>query len=237
MKKNLVPSNPFTEVKAPSALPADRKAFLPADDARRLIAVAPPLWRTIIALARFAGMRCPSEVLMLKWSDVNFETGRMTIPSCKTEHIPGKEYRVAPIFADLRPYLDEAFELAAPGEEFVVGTEQGDAMRAAAQGPNGWMGCNLRTHLLRLIKRAGLKPWPRLFNTLRASAETDLMARFPINAVTEWIGHSATVALKHYARVPDELFSRAAGEGGAQSGARAAQNAARTGADRTGGVA
>ena len=53
-----------------------------------------------------------------------------------------------------------------------------------------------------------------------------------MNAVTEWLGHSAAVALKHYARVPEHLFARAEG-GGAESGARMAQKAAQTGADVT----
>src|SRR5207248_3733559 len=63
------------------------------------------------------GLRCPSEVLSLKWEHVNFGTARMTVPSCKTEHHPGKDYRTVPIFAELRPYLEEAFELAADGAE------------------------------------------------------------------------------------------------------------------------
>jgi hypothetical protein len=70
--------------------------------------------------------------------------------------------------------------------------------------------CNLRTEFLWLLRRAGLKPWPRAFHTLRASCETDLMEEFPMSAVTESLGHSAAVALKLYARVPDHLFERAA---------------------------
>lgn len=46
----------------------------------------------------------------------------------------------------------------------------------------------------------------------------------------EWLGHSATVALKHYTRIPDELFERAARKGGADSGALVAQKAAHTAA-------
>jgi integrase len=230
-KKKLIASNPFSETKPVSVLPAERKAYVSAGDTEKLLAVANPAWRTIIALARYAGLRSPSEVLMVKWSDVNFETNRMTVCSPKTERIPGKEYRVMPIFAALRPHLEDAFELAAPGEVFVVGGAQGDRYRATAQGPNGWVNCNLRTEFERLIRRAGLRQWPRLFHTLRASCETDLLEQFPISAVTEWLEHSAAVALKHYARVPDHLFERAA-RGGAESGARGAHFAAQTGADQ-----
>lgn len=182
------------------------------------------------AAGRCAGLRCPSEVFRLKWSDVNFAAGRMTIPNVKTAGQTGKEYRVCPLFAALRPHLEDAFELAEPGTVYVVRGAMADNIRAKMDGPNGSNDANTRTAFLKLIKRAGLLPWPRLFHTLRASCETDLLEKFPISAVTEWLGHSAAVALKHYTRVPDHLFERAAG-GGAESGARAAQIQAQTGAD------
>ncbi len=169
----------------------------------------------------------------MKWADVNFETNRMTVTSPKTERIPGKVYRVMPIFTALRPHLDEAFELAEPGEVHVVGGRQGEGYRAASYGPNGWMNTNLRTTFEKLIRRAGLNPWSRLFHTLRASCETDLLEHLPISAVTEWLGHSATIALKHYTRVPDHLFERAA-RGAAHSGAVAVQKAVQSGADTNG---
>jgi integrase len=184
VKKKLLTANPFGEVKTVSTLPADRKAYVPAADALRLMEFASPVWRTIIALSRFAGLRCPSEVLSLRWADVDLAGGRMTVPSPKTEAIPGKEYRPCPVFAALRPYLEEAAELAPAGTEYVVSGPLADKVRAASQGESGWVGVNLRTEFLRLIRRAGLTPWPRLFHTLRASCETDLLANFPNSAVT-----------------------------------------------------
>jgi hypothetical protein len=44
---------------------------------------------------------------------------------------------------------------------------------------------NLRTQFLKIIKRAGLKAWPRLFHNLRASRQTELMQRFPIYVFCE----------------------------------------------------
>lgn len=237
MKRRLIPANPFADLRTPASLPDDRKAYVTVADTERLLAVANPTWRTIIALCRFAGLRCPSEVFRLKWSDVNFATGRMTIPNVKTAGQTGKNYRVCPLFPPLRPHLEDAYEIAEPGTEYVVSGPMADNIRAKMDGPNGSNDANTRTTFLKLIKRAGLTPWPRLFHTLRASCETDLLERFPISAVTEWLGHSAAVALKHYTRVPDHLFALAAdgGEGGgAQSGALAAQNPAQSGADTNG---
>lgn len=64
--KKLVPTNLFGELKTADTLPVDRKAYVSASDTERLIGAANPTWRVIIALARYAGLRCPSEVLSLR---------------------------------------------------------------------------------------------------------------------------------------------------------------------------
>src|SRR5690606_8303678 len=68
---------------------------------------------------------------------------------------------------------------------------------------------NLRTHFKRIIERAGLTPWPKLFQNLRASRETELLASFPIHVVTAWLGNSPKVALEHYAIVRDDDYAKA----------------------------
>lgn len=73
-----------------------------------------------------------------------------------------------------------------------------DERRAIAHGTRGWAGVNLRTTFQKLIRRAGLKEWPRLVQNLRASCETDLMAEHPIHVVTAWIGNTPKIALEHY---------------------------------------
>ncbi len=125
---------------------------------------------------------------------------------------------MVPLFPELRPYLEAAWDEAPPRTTFVI-TRYRD--RSA----------NLRTQLLRIIERAGLKPWPRLFHNMRASRQTELTARFPLHVVCEWIGNSAPIADKHYLQVTDAHYADAASafttdQGGAKSGALAAQNQA-----------
>ncbi|MDA7914749.1 integrase, partial [bacterium] len=42
-------------------------------------------WRTILALARYGGLRCPSELVSLRWSDVDLPGGKMIVNATKTE--------------------------------------------------------------------------------------------------------------------------------------------------------
>jgi len=72
------------------------------EDIARIIEMAPDAeWRLIISLARFGGLRVPSEVLLLKWSDVDWERKRIRISWPKTEHHDGRENREIPIFPEL----------------------------------------------------------------------------------------------------------------------------------------
>ncbi len=109
------------------------------------------------------------------------------MPSPKTEHHEGKESRIIPIFPELRPHLEAVWEEAEPGTVHVI-----NRYRDARQ--------NLRTQLTRIIKRAGLEPWPKLFHNLRATRETELAQEYPIHVVCEWIGNTAAIAQKHYLR-------------------------------------
>lgn len=67
----------------------------------------------------------------------------------------------------------------------------------------------LRTRFERIIQRAGLNPWPRLFQNLRSSRETELAERYPIQVVVAWLGNSDPVAKKHYLQVTADHFGKA----------------------------
>ena len=113
-------------------------------------------WRTLVALSQYAGLRVPSEALLLRWQDINWESGRMLIHSPKTEHHPGHATRVVPIFTELRPYLEDAQELAPVGAEFVL-----QSLRKPGAATGDWRSVNFGTMFGKIIKRAGLVAWPR----------------------------------------------------------------------------
>lgn len=211
-KHKLIDENPFCEVKIPTANVAERQRFVDRDTVQKLLDRASPSWRTIIALSRFGGLRCPSEVLSLEWRHVDWDRRRITVPSPKTERYDGKASRVIPLFCDLMPYLMEAFRYRHPDQTHVIG---GDYLERANR-PTGWKSCNLRTALTRLIRQSKVPVWPRLFHNLRSSRETELLETFPLHVVAQWMGHDAKVSLKHYAQTTEQHFARAAG--GANSG-------------------
>jgi len=144
-----------------------RDHFVSRDDTAKLLDACPDSqWRLIVVLSRFSGLRCPSEHLALKWCDVNWGRDRIRISSPKTEHHAGGDSRTIPIFPELRPYLENAWDSAEPGTEFVI-THYRHA------------NANLRTQFQRIIRCAGFEPWPKHFQNLRASRATELAAEHP----------------------------------------------------------
>jgi hypothetical protein len=61
--------------------------------------------------------------------------------------------------------------------------------------------------------------WPDLYQTLRASCETEWASKFPQHAVSAWIGHSVDVSAKHYLRITDHLLDMASDKSATKSAA------------------
>ena len=70
-------------------------------------------------------------------------------------------------------------------------------------------GANLRTQFVRYIEAAGLKPWPKPWQNLRASRATELADQFPSHVCAAWLGHTEAIADEFYRQVTDEHFTRA----------------------------
>src|SRR4029078_2084152 len=160
--------------------------------------------RLLVALARFGGLRIPSEAFSLTWGDVDWERGRLSIPSPKTEH-SGKTHRVIPLVPLLCPHLEAAFAEADEETVYVFPEEY----RRRVQGERGWGGATLRTTFGEVIRRAGVEPWPRVWHSLRASCESDLAQSFPLAVGTKWLGNTPSVALRHYVDPTEAAFDLA----------------------------
>lgn len=202
VEANAIGKSPFAKVLAGSMANAERSVYIPAADVDKAIAMAPDAqWRLIIALSRYAGLRSPSEVLALRWADVDFVSGTLTVYSTKTAK-QGKAKRVVPILPELRPHLEDAFD---PESDRCISRYQTSNL-------------NLRKVFLEILTKAELKPWPRLFHNLRGSLQTDLADRFPSHVVTAWLGNSERVAQAHYLKVTAEHIATATQGVGQQVG-------------------
>ena len=58
----------------------------------------------------------------------------------------------------------------------------------------------------RIVRAAGLEPWPKLFQNLRATWATELAGTAPDHVAAAWLGHCEAIANKHYRQVTDEHF-------------------------------
>jgi integrase len=160
-----------------------------------IMAKADNRWKVIIGLCRYAGLRNPSETLSLKWS-----------------HIEGREIRECPIFPDVLKILEYAYELYLSRDNPSEYVCDADSYRAAAQTAEGWKNSNLRTQFLKLLKKAGVEPWPRVFHSMRASLQTEfeensLGTSFVVGWAIpkKWPKHTICLSLPNTSKRPPSL--------------------------------
>jgi len=188
-----ISSNPFESLKGGSESNRSRHFFISQAVATTVLDACPDNdWKLIFGLPRFAGLRCPTEVTRLKWSDIDWGAKRMRIDSSKT----GERY--CPIFPILATLLKAAMDDPFKDPVYCIQRYRGNV--------------NLGTTLKRYIVAAGVKPWPKTFVNLRSSCRTELQDRFPSHVVDNWLGQSTKVAEMHYLQVTVDHWHKAVTE-------------------------
>ena len=202
VNRKLLTENPFITVVAGRHSNPDKMYFVSAEEFQALIdACNSPKQRLIIALARYGGLRCPSELVGLKWSEVNWERNRFIVHAPKTEG-QGKATRTVPIFKELYPFFREAFEAAPEGVDRVY--------------PEFTAKKSLGAFIAKLATRAGVVLWVKPFQNMRSSRATELIEIYPAHVVNAWLGHTEAVAMAHYrqtGKAIDKFYEQAAGAG------------------------
>ncbi len=205
IKAKLIDANPFEGMPVTVTGSKDKARFITEAESQKILKACPDLqWRLIFSLCRYGGVRCPSEILALTWENVLWDSQRIIVTSPKTKRYKGHENRVIPMFPELAGVLNEAYEMAFDRLEDSSTVVSGPVVtryREATQ--------NLRTTFVKIIKRAGLIPWPKPFQNLRSTRETELMEIYPAHVVVSWIGHSEKVARQHYLQTTDAHFEKA----------------------------
>jgi integrase len=197
IKKRWITVNPFSAVKGRGESNRSRDYFVDRDLIDRILKAASDAeFRLILALCRFGGLRCPSEIVPLHWSAVNWTESRLTVASPKTEQHEDHESRIIPIFTEIRPYLDELWDQAPAGAELMFPNHQVS-------------GAALRKKLEKLCRSLGIPLWRKPFNNMRATRDTELRDSYPAHVCVAWLGHSEEIARKHYLQIAKEHWDTA----------------------------
>ena len=156
-------------------------------------------WAALCVLARYQGMRVPSEPRALRWSDVDFEKKMIHITAQKT-----KNERNMPLFNETAAILKRLKENQERAGTF---NDSPFVLRHVR------MVTNPGTTFKKIVQRAGVEDYPKPFQNLRASAATDVNKKFGATAESMWIGHGTAIAEGHYLMVDPETLERAKREG------------------------
>ena len=189
----VISENPFRGVKEGSQVNTSRIKFVERNTVETALRHCDdPRLRALIALARFAGLRVPSEPARLRWADFSPCGTSLRVYAEKTQ-----KSRTVPICSELRTALEELRHASNASQPQMF--------------PKLESNTNLRTALQRVLTRANLEQWPKLWQNLRASCANDWARTFGAAAESEWSGHSVQIAVEHYLRPSQEDFLRAAG--------------------------
>ena len=196
--------SPFENISAPVPVNPARQYFISQEDSEKILEACPnQRWRALFVLSRYIGIRIPSELYTLKWSDVHFsdpskegEAGRgfIYIHDQKRKH-HGDEMalRRSPLWANVERELIALYNEAKEGEEFLF--------------PEVKKSSNLRTDFVRIVKRAGVEVYPKIFHNLRSSCETEYeRAGVKPTVYCRWLGNSPQIAVRHYVQYGEEDF-------------------------------
>ena len=145
--------------------------------------------RLLLALARFGGLRIPSEIRQLRYCDFTDRVIRIH-EDTKTGA------REVPLFGEIREIFDRIVAAAQPSES------------------SGRIFVNLgdfRPRIVSAIRAGGVEQWSKLFVNLRSSCITDMVERrYSEKMLDSMFGNSAVVRQRHYVQFrKDKEYSRA----------------------------
>lgn len=205
IERGVATVNPFSRLSFNPGSRVNRAFDVPLEWTSAILDACPSACdRALFTLYRFGALR-GAEAVALKWSNVIWDRRRLIVPSEKTARF-GRESRVVPLFPEIEKALSEYFETLVEGAV--------DRMFPFAYSV-------AFSRVRSAIERAGIKPWSKLLQNMRATRENELIAAgYPAHVVAAWLGHTSATQSKYYLRVLDEFFERAtAVENGAKNGA------------------
>jgi len=192
-RRKLIADSPFETVKTGSQKNSARRHFVTMDEYQRLLeGCTNTKQRLIIALARIGGLRCPSELCGLRWSEIDWVGKWFWVHSTRTEHHEGKDKRQVPLFPELERRFQDLYDTLSEGCNDLVFPEESDIPPVISPKKS------LSSWIHKVANRAGVKLWKKPFQNCRSSRDTELRKRHPAHLVNRWIGHTQEVAEDFY---------------------------------------
>jgi len=193
VKKNWLHANPFPGVGRQEEANYAKRFFVdPPLFLRVLREARNQEFRAILVLARFGGLRCPSEIQPMRWSQIDPNRKTILVMSPKTKRYARGGERTIPLFQEI---LGEIGKLPRRDDLLFPNHQK--------------TGQSLTDELQRVCRWAGVALWPKPWHNMRATRETELMEDFPIQVVASWMGHSPSIALTHYAQTTKDHLTKA----------------------------
>lgn len=179
--------NPVLGVRFFNEREKSRVRHLDQAEQERLLSVCPPELRRIVLFALRTGMR-QTEILSIRWRDVDPVTNQLTIPKTK-----GGGKRYIPLHGDVAELLSQT---PRTGEYVFQGPKAG---------PIVWDGA-LRTRWEKSLVTAGIQDFR--FHDLRHTTGSQLAMRgVSLQAVAAILGHSSTRMTERYAHLSPSHIS------------------------------
>ncbi len=198
-KDKIILTSPFDHLEYHAPAPDIEWRYIDRPTLRKIMDKCPnDRWRLLLALCRYAGLRL-GEAMRLKWSEVDWDSRRLTVQNPLRYKSTKKKTRILPIDPELYELLLAVFTDAdyAKGGEVLPGM--------AYKG--------LRCVYRRILRRAGVETYQQPFHMLRKNCEADWVARYPMHVTAKWLGHSPMVAMKSYlTKVQDGYYDLASSE-------------------------
>ena len=213
-----IAKSPFNGMSMNPVTDEERNDYIETDFIYKVMKVAPDAeWKLIIALWRFAGLRGSSEPLLLRWKDIKWDKETIVIHSKKTKRYEGKATREIPLFPELIEPLKAARQEAGEDDVYVITKHAPRYLKKVADRSKlDLVKANLGSIFAKFVKKAGITPWSKIINNVRASWITDLLdgkyqtsdQPFGIHVIAEWAGNSPKVILRYYSRVRKQVYTQ-----------------------------
>jgi integrase len=227
VKDRIINSNPFKEIAGPKCVTSEWY-YLQPDEYFKLLDATPKLNEKVLyALCYTGGLRL-SEALSLRWSEVDFDKGRVSIVNQPaTDILPPFEVkdtdsRTVPLPEEALNLMLQLHEQAPEKVPYVVLTRERyekilakwkECHETNRPWRNSYFARNVLRNFRKRLHRTEIKAGSNklTIHTLRKVCIQNWANDLPMNVVKEFAGHSSIVTTQRfYSTVTDEHFDQAA---------------------------